>query len=223
MGRVIKAIIPVRAGSQRVKNKNIRQFANSNLLEIKIKQLQKINELDEIIVNTDSDEMIEIAKSLNVSTFKRDKYYATNEISINKVYKNIAENTQADDIFYAHVTSPLLKTDTIKKAIKLYLENPKEYDSICSVTPVKEFLWQNNKPINYDEYNKPRSQDLPEIFSLNNAISIIPRKIMIEKEDIVGYRPYFYIMDKYESIDIDNEIDFEFAEFLYKKYATGDK
>ena len=61
---MIKALIPVRAGSQRVKNKNIRPFADSSLLEIKIKQMQRIKELDGVIVNSDSDEMLDIAKSL---------------------------------------------------------------------------------------------------------------------------------------------------------------
>ncbi len=79
-------------------------------------------------------------------------------------------------------------------------------------------MWQDSKPINYDVANKPKSQDLPDIVALNHAISIIPSKLMIEKMDIIGYKPNLFKIDSVEATDIDNEIDFEFAEFMYKKY-----
>ena len=63
MSRKIKALIPVRAGSQRVIRKNIRDFAGSSLLEIKINQLKRISEIDEIIVNSDCSEMLHLAES----------------------------------------------------------------------------------------------------------------------------------------------------------------
>lgn len=220
---LIKALIPVRAGSQRVKNKNIRPFADSNLLEIKIKQMLRIKELDGVIVNSDSDEMLEIAKSLGAEIFKRDAYFASSEVSANELYRNIAETTDSDLILYTHVTNPLLKDETIISIIDKYRRLSNNYDSITTVSPVKEFLWQNGKPINYDVDNKPRSQDLPEIFALNHAINLVPRKLMYERKDLMGYKPYFYILDDIEATDIDNELDFEFAEFMYKKYRMDEK
>ena len=214
----IKALIPVRAGSQRVKNKNIRPFAGSSLLEIKIKQMQTIKELDGVIVNSDSDEMLDIAKSLGAETFKRAPYYASSEISANDLYRNIAETTDADLILYTHVTNPLLKSETIISIINKYNDLTDKFDSVTTVSPVKEFLWKDGKPINYDVNNKPRSQDLPDIYALNHAINLVPRKLMYERKDLMGYKPYFYVLDDIEAIDIDNEIDFEFAEFMYKKY-----
>lgn len=222
-GQTIKAIIPVRAGSERVKNKNIRPFAGSNLLEIKIKQLQQINRLDEIIVNSDSDEMLEIAKNLGVETFKRDTYYASSSISANDLYHNIAETTNSDFILYIHVTNPLLETKTINIILDKFetFKKDNNYDSITTVSILKEFLWQNNKPLNYDVNNKPRSQDLPEIYALNHAVNLLSKKTMYIRKDLMGYTPYFYLLDRVESIDIDNEIDFEFAEFMYKKYRMN--
>ena len=214
----IKALIPVRAGSQRVKNKNIRPFAGSSLLEIKIKQMQRIKELDGVIVNSDSDEMLDIAKNLGAETFKRESYYASSEVSANDLYRNIAETTNSDLILYTHVTNPLLEDETIISIINKYNDIKGKYDSITTVSLVKEFLWKDGKPINYDVNNKPRSQDLPEIFSLNHAINLIPRRLMYERKDLMGYKPYFYLLDDIEAIDIDNEIDFEFAEFMYRKY-----
>lgn len=218
MAKVIKAIIPVRAGSQRVKNKNIRPFAGSSLLGIKINQLKKIDLLDDIIVNTDSQEMLDVAKKLGVTPFKRDSYYASNEVSINDLYRNIAETTDSDIILVTHVTNPMLKTGTITKAIETFNNLKDGFDSLSTVSLVKEFLWKDGKAINYDVNNKPRSQDLPEIYRLNHAINILSRETMYERKDLMGYKPFFYLLDNYESIDIDNEIDFEFAEFIYKKY-----
>ena len=218
-GKTIKALIPVRAGSERVKNKNIRPFAGSNLLEIKIKQLQQINVLDGIIVNSDSDEMLEIAKNLGVETFKRDPFYATSEISANQFYENIAKNFTGDVILLSNVTSPLIKTETIVKLIDIFSNlNPTEFDSLTTATNLKEFLWKNNKPLNYDPRKKPRSQDLPNILSLNHAIGLMRKNTMIKYKDIVGLKPLIIPIEKEEAIDIDNEIDFEFAEFMYKKY-----
>lgn len=218
MKQTIKAVIPVRAGSQRVKNKNIKPFAGSSLLEIKINQLKEIDLLDGIIVNTDSEEMLAVADSLGVTPFRRDPYYASSEVSANDLYRNVAETTKSDIIMFTHVTNPLLKTETIINIIKTYQNLQEGFDSVSTVSLVKEFLWQDGKAINYDVNNKPRSQDLPDIYSLNHAINILSRKTMYERRDLMGYKPYFYPLDKYEAIDIDNEIDFEFAEFMYKKY-----
>ena len=218
MTKTIKALIPVRAGSQRVKNKNIRPFAGSSLLEIKIKQMLSIPELDGVIVNSDSDEMLNIAKSLGAEVVKREEYYASSEISANDFYENIAQNFNADIILLSNVTSPMIKINTITNLIKNFTNKDNEYDSITTATPVKEFLWQDGKALNYNPRKKPRSQDLPNVLSLNHALGIMDKETMIKAKDIVGFKPLLIPISLEESVDIDNEIDFEFAEFMYKKY-----
>ena len=175
-GQTIKAIIPVRAGSERVKDKNIRPFAGSTLLEIKIKQLQQINRLDGIIVNSDSDKMLEIAKNLGVETFKRNAYYASSSVSINEVYVNLAQNCNSDIVLFVDVTNPLIKTETVNQVIDTYIKNINNYDSVNTVNSIKMFLWQDGKPLNYKESEKPRSQDLPEIYAINSALNILEKK-----------------------------------------------
>lgn len=215
---MIKVLIPVRAGSVRVKNKNIKPFADSNLLTIKVEQMKRIKGIDGVIVNSNSDEMLEIAAGLGAEAVKRDEYFASSTVCMNEVYKNMAENSDCDTIIFADATNPLIKDETIEHCIKAYFENLDEYDSLTTVNEIKQFMWQDGKPINYDVANKPKSQDLPDIVALNHAISIIPRKLMIEKMDIIGYKPNLFKIDSVEATDIDNEIDFEFAEFMYKKY-----
>lgn len=221
MSKIIKALIPVRGGSVRVKDKNIRPFADSNLLEIKIKQLQRIKKLDGIVVNSDSEEMLSLAKKLGVETIKRDSYFASSTISPNELYVNIADNFNADVMLFSNVTNPLITDLTINNCIDFFFENEKLYNSVNTVNDVKEFLWLDNKPINYDKLNKPKSQDLPNIVSINHAVNILYTKNMKKYKDIIGTNPYFYKIDKIEAIDIDDMIDFELAEFMYKKLRMG--
>ena len=89
----ITAVIPIRKGSQRVVGKNLRPFAGSNLLKIKIENLKRVKSIDEIIVNTDSEEAIEIAtihlnefKEIALNTIKENGYNYNVNISIDNVF-----------------------------------------------------------------------------------------------------------------------------------------
>ena len=82
---------------------------------------------------------------------------------------------------------------------------------------IKEFLWKDGRAFNYDPLEQPRSQDLPNIHALNFAVSIIKKEDMIRLKNIIGEKPYLYTIGDYEALDIDNKIDFEFAEFAYSK------
>lgn len=215
----IKALVAVRSGSVRVANKNMRPFAGSTLLEVKLRQLKRIPNLDGIIVNSNDDEMLALAASLGCETVKRDPYYASNSVSMSDVYKNMAENCDCDVIAYINCTNPLLKDQTIIDAIEAYkvMVESGRFDSLNSAHLIKEFMFRDNLPINYDLRHQPRSQDLPDIAALNFAISIISREKMIDCKNVVGYAPNIYVIDEVEATDIDNPIDFEFAEFVFNK------
>jgi len=102
------AVIAARSGSVRVKNKNIRTFNGSTILELKIKQLKQIKKLDSVIVNTNCDEIAEIANNVGAECVRRDCYFASNTVSMSEVFKNIAENTNSKYIMYANATNPLV-------------------------------------------------------------------------------------------------------------------
>lgn len=216
-GRILKALIAVRSGSQRVKNKNIRPFAGSTLLELKINQLKRISCFDGIVVNSNDEKMLEIAKRNGADIVRRDEKYASNTVSMSDVYKNMAENMECDDIAYINVTNPLLKDGTIIKAVEEFYSAGKKFDSLNSAHLIKEFLFKDGLPLNYDLRHQPRSQDLPDIAALNFAVSIISRERMIECKNIVGYKPDIFLINEIEATDIDNQIDFDFAEFVYKR------
>lgn len=214
----IKALIAARSGSMRVKNKNIRPFAGSTLLEVKIHQLQRIQNLDGVVVNSNDDEILDIARRLHCEVVKRDPYFASNSVSMNEVYENMALNMDTDIIVYANCTNPLLKDQTIFEAINLYKSQIDQYDSLNTAHLVKEFMFKDNKPINFELSNQPRSQDLPDISALNFAVNILSRDLMIQRKSVIGSTPYIFNIDEVEATDIDNEIDFTFAEYLFNQH-----
>ena len=219
---MITAIIPVRKGSQRVKNKNKKPFGETSLLEIKINQLlklQKWGKIDEIIVSTDDDDMLQIATSLGVLTHKRKEYYASSEASNSDFFKNLAQEVgQHKWVMYSPVTSPLISFETYNEILTKFKLNP---TNTVTVSPVKHHLWLDKKPLNYDIKDSPNSQDLPDIYSINYGISLIKRNDMISYKNIVTNSPTFVILDEIEGIDIDTELDFEFANYLYKKLKNA--
>ena len=215
----MKALVPVRSGSVRVENKNLKPFCGSSLLEIRVKQLMSLPFLDGVVVSSNDPEMLQVAKKLGAETHQRDNYFASNTVSMSEVYENMASSIACDDIMYALVTTPLVSNASFINAYKLYSELPKEYDSITTVADVKEFLIKDGKPFNYDGNKIPRSQDLPEIVKLTFCISMLPRLTMVEKRSCLGKMPFFFKLDQQESIDIDTPFDFTTAELLYRHHV----
>ena len=108
----LTAIVPVRQGSQRIKNKNFKDFAGKNLLRIKLEVLKRIDIIDSIVVNTDSEEALSMADEFEVEKFRREGYYASSECNNSDFFENLAENTDADFIMYSPCTAPLIKEET---------------------------------------------------------------------------------------------------------------
>lgn len=212
----IVAVIPVRKGSQRVKNKNLRVFNKKNLLIYKIEKLKKIKYINKIIVNTDSDKAMSIAKALNVEFWKRDKYFASSECTNSEFWSYVAEKTKSDYIMFTNCTSPLVKIETYNKILEKFNKIKNKNDSLNTVTEEKNFLYLNNKALNFNPKKAPNSQNLPDIVKLNFAINILSTKLMYHKKSVIGDRPYFFKLDQIEGFDIDTPFEFEFAEYLHK-------
>ena len=190
------------------------------MLELKINSVKNTS-IDQIFVSSDDDKMLFLAKKLGANTIKRDEYYASDHVPMSDVYVHMAEQLDCDHIAYLNVTSPMLSDKTLQRCILKYESLPQQYDSLATVSLIREYMWMNGKAINYDPLNHPRSQDLPEIFGINFAACILPRKTMIENRNVVGNNFYKYQTPPEESIDIDTMLDFEIAEFLYTKSMQG--
>lgn len=218
----IVAVIPIRTDSQRVKDKNLRPFADTTLLDYKIRTLQQVEELDGIIVNTNSDELVaringQYAGS-KVRAQRREDYYASSECSGSEFFQHLGQVTDTDIFVYAPCTSPFIKPTTISQCVNLFLkEQGKECDCVSTVSSIKEFLWLDGKAINYNPRQAPNSQDLPDIMALNFGCTVTGRDSLIANRNIIGKKPKFIIDSDIEAIDIDTPLDFYIAEQLYIK------
>ena len=218
----IKAVVPVRNNSMRCKNKNFRDFAGSSIFKIKIEQLKRISKIDGILVISDNKEALEHAQNNGCEIFEEAPTPPEN-IAPNKLFELIATVTDSEDIMIAHATSPLLLDHSIERAIDFYYENLDVYDSVNSALPIKKFLFLDNKPLNYDPAKHPRSQDLKPIMARIPAISIMSKRLMLERCANTGYHPYLFPITDIEAVDLDTEDEFEYAEYLYKKYYISGK
>lgn len=217
----ITAVIPVRKGSQRVKDKNLRPFAGTTLLDVKIKSLLQVPEIDSIVVNTNSEAAIEFVEEeyagTKVTYHRREEYYASSQCSGSDFFKHLGEVTDTDIFIYAPCTSPFVKPETFSACIKKFLENDGEHDCVSTVSSVKEFLWLDGKAMNYDPLNAPNSQNLPDVVALNFGATVVKREDLIKNHNIIGKKPDFVITSDIEAVDIDTPLDFYIAEQLYIK------
>lgn len=206
----ITAVIPVREGSRRLKNKNVAPFAGTNLLLNKIEQLKKVPEVNKIVVTSDSDTMLEMARQAGVDIHKRAPEFCDEKTkTFGEVVRHVAENVDGDHILWATCTSPLVFPNVYRQAISEYipaLENG--YDSLVAFERIKRYLWDDNGPLNYKlGLEHVPSQQLPDLYVVTDGILLAPREKMIEWSYFHGKRPYKFIVDKRTAVDIDDGLD----------------
>jgi CMP-N,N'-diacetyllegionaminic acid synthase len=210
----ITAVIPVRQGSERIKNKNFKPFAGKTLLEHKIETIMQLP-VHNIIVNTDSEYAIEVAKHYGLDYHKREAYYASSACTNSEYHVHLAQVTNSEHMLVAPVTSPLIQFQTYIEAMDLY--NIREVDSLISVNAIQHYLWHNDMPLNYNPKEDIRSQELPRYYKPTYGIILCKNAAVIANQNFICKNNHFYEVSDYEAIDIDNNIDFDFAEFLFKK------
>lgn len=207
---MITAVIPVREGSRRLKNKNIAPFAGKNLLTYKIAQLKEVEEISQIVVTSDSDLMLSLAAQLDVNIHKRAPEYCDEKSkSFGEVVRHVAESVDGEHLLWATCTAPLVTPRLYSVAINEYLKCLKEgFDSLMSVEVFKRYLWSDHGPLNYELGLKHvPSQELEPLYFVTDGILVAPRTKMIEWSYFHGPNPYKYVLSKRESADIDDGLD----------------
>jgi len=218
MGITLKALVPMKKHSERVPNKNIRLLAGRPLFHWIIETLSKSKYIDEIVINTDSNEIAESArKNFNVTILERPDYLLGDNVSIQPLIEYDLLNTDAEYYLQTHSTNPLLKTETIDNAIELFFSQ-KEKDSMFSVTAVKtRYYWKDGKPINHDPEHLIRTQDLVPIYEENSCFYIFSKEMNKIRKNRIGSNPIMFPVNKLEAVDIDDMEDFYLAEYLLSR------
>jgi CMP-N-acetylneuraminic acid synthetase len=217
---IIKAFLPCRSGSERVKNKNIRKFYKYKfgLVELKLNQLLKVKEINQIILSTDDKKIIDYANSLKskkITINQRPKELA---LSITKTDDliNYVSNlfNKEDHVLWTHVTSPFFDEKNYSEAIKTYKKNIKKYDTLIGANIIQDFIFDKTKPYNYNPKKTywPNTQTLKKLYKINNTIFLTSAKIYLKVKNRIGKKLFFYNVEKINSIDIDNIDDFNLSE-----------
>jgi len=225
-GKTFLAIIPARGGSNRLPNKNILPLADKPMLLWTVESAIQSKHLDEIVLSTDSDDIIKVVENYNIKIIKRPSELASDTAKTIDVVKHVIDNIDKDYefIILLQPTSPLRTSKHIDEAIE-QLINLKA-DALISVSEVDHSpLWCNILPedLNMENFipediKNKRSQDLPKFYRLNGAIYICKtEKLMEENTFFLKKNVYAYIMDKINSVDVDEELDFKLAEIIIKE------
>ena len=165
-----------------------------------------------------------MAEANGVSWHRREPYYASSACSGSEFFQHLGIVTDCDVFCYCPVTSPFVSVETMMKCKALYEEKMQEgCDCVSTVSDVKEFLWLDGKPLNYDKENAPNSQNLPDVKALNFGFTMVKRESLIKNRNIIGDNPLFVTTSGMESVDIDTPLDFYIAEQIYRKVILEGK
>jgi len=210
----------MRHHSERVPGKNYRPFAGVPLYHHIIKNLLACPEITEVIIDTDSPVIMEDATQHfpQVKLIQRPEHLRDDATPMNDVLLNDVSQVQADFYLQTHSTNPLLSSDTISRSVSRLVDNYPMFDSLFGVSRVQARLWdQLARPVNHNPAILLRTQDLPPIFLENSCLYIFTRDILENQHNRIGERPLMFEVERNEAWDIDEELDFSIAEFLFKE------
>jgi CMP-N-acetylneuraminic acid synthetase len=213
----------MKAHSERVPNKNVRPFAGRPLYEHVLEALEHTYPIDEVIVNTDSDEIAEKAPALfsKVRTLIRPEEIQGDFVSMNEIISYDIEQVAADVYLQTHSTNPLIRSKTITETLNKFVKC-EDCDSLFTVNRFQTRLYfEDGRPINHDPRELIRTQDLPPVYEENSCIYVFTKESFRKAGDKrIGMKPVMFEMDRIESIDIDDEYTFNLAEML-ARYAQS--
>lgn len=222
----IVALLPMKANSERVKGKNFKNFCGKPLFKWVLDKLLDINEISEVIINTDAQEILYengMEDNEKILVRNRRKEICGDLVSMNLVINDDVQNIDADIYLMTHTTNPLISIDTIKKAISKFtkaLESNQNIDSLFSVNLIQERYYDSAaKPINHDPNNLVRTQDLEPWFKENSNLYLFTKASFMKTKARIGEKPMMLVTPANESIDIDNPDDWDLAELMVEYHS----
>jgi CMP-N-acetylneuraminic acid synthetase len=215
----INFLLPMKGHSERVPDKNMKMFRGRPLYHAIMNVLHKSRYAGKIFVDTDSQRISEdLHKNFpDVTVIERPGYLCGDDVSMNRIIEHDLSLIKNDNFLQTHSTNPLLRTETIDRAIDFFFNHQEKFDSVFGVNRIQSRLYrEDGKPINHDPENLIKTQDLPVIYEENSNLYIFSRD-SFEKagKRRIGKNPYMFEIPEMESLDIDVEADFNLALLLY--------
>lgn len=217
MNPKIAALVPMRHHSQRVPRKNYRLIAGKPLFHYVIENLQQVPEISQIVVDTDSPEIMQgLADNFPaVRVIERPESLRADTLSMNEILIHDVGQLPEEYFLQTHSTNPLVLPATLSRAIGSFFQNLDCHDSLFSVTRLQVRLWDaQGKPINHDPNVLLQTQDLPPVYEENSCFYIFSKSNLIARRNRLGEAPQMFEISREEAWDIDEEIDFQIVESL---------
>lgn len=212
------ALLPMKANSERVKGKNFRDFCGKPLFRWILDSLLAVPEVDMVVINTDAREILAnhgLIDTDRITIRDRKPEICGDFVSMNKVIADDIENVPAETYLMTHTTNPFLSPITISGSLNTYRKAVEqgEADSLFTVDKFQtRFYRADGSPINHDPANLIRTQDLEPWFEENSNLYIFSRSSFAKTNARIGTHPILFEGPRLESVDIDDQADWDFAE-----------
>jgi CMP-N,N'-diacetyllegionaminic acid synthase len=231
----VVALIPARAGSERVRGKNIRQLAGHPLIAYAVATARQAGIFERVVCSTDSVEIAEVARRYGAEVpFLRPAEYATaTSPDIEWLKYTLEQLDERYDLFaIVRATNPFRGPDAFERGLRQLLATP-EADSIRAIERVKQHpgkMWllegRTMRPL-LDQSHLPvawhagQYQALPEVYVQNSALEIAWTRVVFATGTREGRTVAPFLTTGYEGFNVDDEEDWERARALVKSGAAS--
>lgn len=220
---MIVALIPARGGSKRLARKNLKPFAGRPLIYYSIALAKTTKRIDRCIVSTEDAEIAQVALSYGAEVINRppelaDDFATTVSVAKHALEQLVKAGRQPDILVTLQPNCPLRPPSLVEKALELFTSSAT--DAVISVTMSNHKLGEIKGGYFVPMYQPGlRSQDLPKVYFENGLVYVSRAKLVLERGRLFGDRILPLVTETlYAMGDIDTELDFQIAEFLFKKY-----
>ncbi len=208
----VVAFLPAKGTSSRIENKNFKLLDGKPLFLHTLEKLVACDFIDEVYLDSESEEIFSLAENVKCNFLKRDVSLATNMTDGHSLFYNEAKQVEADIYIQILGTSPFIKKETIQKGIEILQKNS-EYDSVILVKKEKLYTW-NEQTANYNLEHIPNSVDLPDTIIETMGLYITRKNVALEMKKRIGKNPYLLEASTIEAVDVNYPDEFELANFI---------
>lgn len=208
----VAAFLPAKGSSARIENKNLRLLDGKPLFLHTLEKLVACPFIDEVFLDTESDEMIELGRETGASIMRRDPALASNRTDGNRLFVNEVAHTDADIVLQVLCTSPFIKVETMQQAVHT-LRTDNRYDSAVLVRKDKLYRWENGRPV-YDIRNIPNSNTLPDTVIETMGLYAMRAEAARRLQRRIGDAPLLLESNPLEAIDVNWPEDLELANLI---------